>query len=50
MKHRLKGKCEQVIILQMDQRLKAKNISEVPGQLFRYQYKAKFLLETDSLY
>ena len=49
-KHRLKGKGEQVIILQMDQQLKTKNISEVPGQLFRYQCKAKFLLETDSLY
>ena len=42
---KLKG--EQVIILQMDQQLKTKNISDVPGQLF---YKDKFLLETDSLY
>ena len=47
MKHRRKVKGEQVIILQMDQQLKTKNISDVPGQLF---YKDKFLLETDSLY
>ena len=40
-------KGEQVIILQMDQQLKTKNISDVPGQLF---YKDKFPLETDSLY
>ena len=39
---KLKG--EHVIILQMDQQLKTKNISDVPGQLF---YKANFLLETD---
>ena len=38
---------KQVIILQMDQQLKTKNISDVPGQLF---YKDEFLLETDSLY
>ena len=44
MKHRRKVKGEQVIILQMDQQLKTKNISDVPGQLF---YKANFLLETD---
>ena len=47
MKHRQKVKDEQVIILQMDQQLKTKNIRDVPGQLF---YKDKFLLETDSLY
>ena len=47
MKHRRKVKGEQVIILQMDQQLKTKNISDVPGQLF---YKDEFLLETDSLY
>ena len=41
---RRKVKGEQVIILQMDQQLKTKNISDVPGQLF---YKANFLLETD---
>ena len=46
-KHRRKVKGEQVIILQMDQQLKTKNISDVPGQLF---YKDEFLLETDSLY
>ena len=37
MKHRQKVKGEQVIILQMDQQLKAKNISDVSGQLFCYQ-------------
>ena len=34
MKHRQKVKGEQVIILQMDQQLKTKNISDVSGQLF----------------
>ena len=38
---------EQVIILQMDQQLKTKNISDVSGQLFCCQCKDKFLLETD---
>ena len=33
-KHRQKVKGEQVIILQMDQQLKTKNISHVSGQLF----------------
>ena len=33
MKHRRKVKGEQVIILQMDQQLKTKNISDVSGQL-----------------
>ena len=41
---------EQVITLQMAQQLKTKNINVVPGQLFCRQCKAKFLLETDSLY
>ena len=41
--HCRKVKGEQVVILQMDQQLKTKNISDVPGQLF---YKDKFLLET----
>ena len=50
MKHRSKVKGEQVIILQMDQKLKTKNIGDVSGQLFCCQYKDKFLLETDSLY
>ena len=50
MKHLRKVKGEQVIILQMDQKLKTKNINEVPTQLFRCQCKDKFLLETDSLY
>ena len=34
MKHRRKVKGEQVIILQMNQQPKTKNISEVSGQLF----------------
>ena len=33
-KHRRKVKDEQVIILQMDQQLNTKNISNVPGKLF----------------
>ena len=33
MKHRRKVKGEQVVILQMDQQLKTKNISDVSGQL-----------------
>ena len=33
-KHRRKVKGEQNIILQMDQQLKTKNISDVPGQLY----------------
>ena len=47
MKHCRKVKREQVIILQMNQQPKTKNISEVPGQLFCCQCKDKFLLETD---
>ena len=47
MKHLRKDKGEQVIILQMDQQLKTKNISDVSGQLFCCQCKDKFLLETD---
>ena len=43
-------KSEQVITFQMAQKLKTKNINVVPGQLFSRQCKAKFLLETDSLY
>ena len=50
MKHRCKVKGEQVITLQMAQQLKSKKINVVPGQLFCCQCKAKFLLETDSLY
>ena len=50
MKHRLKGKGEQLIILQMGQQLKIKNISDVLRQIFCCQCKDKFLLETDSLY
>ena len=50
MKHCHKVKGEQVITLQMDQQLKTININAVPGQIFYWQYKAKFLLEADSLY
>ena len=50
MKPRRKVKGKQVIILQMAQQLRTKNINVVPGQLFSLQCKAKFLLETDSLY
>ena len=49
-KHRCKVKGEQVTTLQMTQQLKSKNINVVPGQLFSRQCKARFLLETDSLY
>ena len=44
-RHKVKG--GQVIILQMDQQLKTKNISDVSGQLFCCQCKDKVLLETD---
>ena len=47
MKHRRKIKGGQVIILQMDQKLKPKIISDVSGQLFCCQCKDKSLLETD---
>ena len=47
MKHGRKVKDEQVLILQMDQQLKTKNISDVSGQLFCCQCKDKFLIETD---
>ena len=50
MKHLRKVKVEQVITFQMAQELKTKNINVVPGQLSFRQCKAKFLLETDSLY
>ena len=46
-KHCRKVKGEQVIILQMDQKLKTKNISDVSGQLFCCQRKDNFFLETD---
>ena len=42
MKHCRKVKGEQVIILQMEQQLKTKNISDVSGQLFFCQCKDKF--------
>ena len=47
MKHHRKVKGEQVIILQMDQKLKPKNICNVSGQLFCCQCKYKFSLEAD---
>ena len=47
MKHRRKVKSEQMIILQTDQQLKTKNISDVSGKLFCCQCKEKFFLETD---
>ena len=50
MKHCRKDKGEQVITLQMAQQLKKKNINVVPGQLIDRQFKAKFLLVTESLY
>ena len=50
MKCRRKVKGEQVIVLQMAQQLKTKNIHVVPEQLFCRQCKNKFLSETDSMY
>ena len=50
MKHRHKVTGEHVITLQMAQQLKAKHINAAQGILFCRQCKAKFLLETDSLY
>ena len=47
MKHCRKVKGEQVIILQMDQQLKTKNICDVLGKLFFCHCKDKFLLQTD---
>ena len=47
MKHCRQVKGEQVLILQMDQQLKTKNISDVSGHIFCCQCKGKFLLETD---
>ena len=43
MKYRRKVKGEQVLIIQKDQQLKTKNISDVSGQLFWCQCKDKFL-------
>ena len=50
MKHRRKVKGEQVVTLQMAQQIKTKNINVVPRQLFCHQCKARFMLETVSLY
>ena len=49
-KRRRKVKGEQLITLQLAQQLKSKNTNVLQGQLFCRQYKARFLLETDSLY
>ena len=46
MKHLRKVKCEQVLLVQMDQQLKTKNISDLSKQLFFCQCKDKFLLQT----
>ena len=43
-KHRRKVKGEQVILLQMDQQLKTKNISDVPGNYFVVSVKINFCL------
>ena len=50
MNHRRKVKGEQIITFQMAQQLKTSNISVVTGQLPYCLCKAKFFLETDSLY
>ena len=42
MKHRRKVKGEKAIVLQMDQQLKTKNISEVPGKLFFFSVRINF--------
>ena len=47
MKYCRKVKGEQVIILQMNQQLKSKSISDASGKLSCCQCKDKFLLETD---
>ena len=47
MKHRRKVKGEQLIILQMDEQLKTKNIIDVSGQLFCCKCKDKFVIGTD---
>ena len=50
MKYGRQVKGEQGITLQVTQHLKTKTINVVSGQLFCRRCKAKFLLETDSLY
>ena len=50
MEYRRRVSGEQVITLETAQQLTAKNINAVPGKLFCGQCRAKFLLETDSLY
>ena len=47
MKHHRKVKGKQMFILQMDQQLKNKNLSDLSGQLFCCHCKNKFLLQTD---
>ena len=46
-KHRPKVQGKQVLIVQMDQQLKTKHISDASKQLFCRQCQDKFLLETD---
>ena len=48
MKRRRKVKSEQLITPQMAQQLKTKNINVVPGLIFCRQFKAKFLLESET--
>ena len=47
MKHCDKVKGEQVLIVQMDQQLKTKNISDASKQIFCCQCQDNFLLQTD---
>ena len=49
-KHCGSVKGEQVVTLRMAQQLKTKNVNAVQRELFCRQCKAKFLLQTDSLY
>ena len=46
MKHRHNVKNEQVITLQIAQKIKTKIINVIPGKIFCRQCKVKFLLET----
>ena len=50
MKNCRQVKGEQLITFQMAQQIKTENINAVPGQLSCRLCKAKFLLNTDSLY
>ena len=50
MKKCCKAKAEQVITVQIAQKLKPKNINVVSGQLFCCECKTTIFLERDSLY